>query len=132
MKDEEHIQESLSVLKYSVEQFDKTVVFIASGALGISFAFIKDIVPNLHNALRTGLLMSSWFLFATIIFISLVCHFISVLAQRWAVTNAYIERKKFNKGVESWNFGIRILNVVMIVGVFIGGLLLICFINTNI
>jgi hypothetical protein len=34
-------QELYKTLNYSNEQFDKHILFIASGALGISFAFIE-------------------------------------------------------------------------------------------
>ncbi|HEX2921871.1 MAG TPA: hypothetical protein VHO50_11975 [Bacteroidales bacterium] len=45
MSDDNYIREQYQALKYSNEQFDKNVLFIASGALGISFAFIEKVIP---------------------------------------------------------------------------------------
>lgn len=129
---EDHRKENVATLCYSIEQFDKNIVFIASGALGVSFAFIKDIVPDLTQAHCQDLLVGSWYTFAIVIFICLTCHFVSILGHRWAVDNAHLNDKKFNAGVKSWNRWIRGINIVMIVGLLLGGILLISFINKNI
>jgi hypothetical protein len=126
---EEHHKD---VLKYSIEQFDKSIMFIASGALGISFAFIKDVIPDLKKALRTELLIGSWYIFAGVIFVSSCCHFLSILAHKWAVRKANLEDDEFNNGIKRWNFWIRAVNIVMIIGLFLGTLILINFIKKNI
>ena len=83
--------------KYSVEQFDKSILFIASGALGGSFAFIKDVIPDLSKAFGKWLLISSWYIFGIVIFISLVNHFISALACSRSIKHAELPYKKFNR-----------------------------------
>src|SRR5512145_491654 len=85
MSEDTYTQQQYDALKYSNEQFDKNVLFIASGALGISFAFIDKVIPDLANAVKTNLLIGSWYFFAGVIFISLVAHFISIMANRWAI-----------------------------------------------
>jgi hypothetical protein len=45
------------------EQFDKALLTLSAGALGLSVTFIKDIVP-LSTAVQIGLLFGSWCLFA--------------------------------------------------------------------
>lgn len=115
---------------YSIEQFDKNIMFIASGALGISFAFIKDIV-NLPNAICTNQLMWAWGTFATVICLSLIGHFISMQGHSWAAAHQHLEDDVYNKRVKQWSLPIRILNVSMILAIFIGTLLLISFINNN-
>ncbi len=118
--------------KYSVEQFDKSILFIASGALGGSFAFIKDVIPDLSKAFGKWLLISSWYIFGIVIFISLVNHFISALACSRSIKHAELPYKKFNRKIKKWNNWIRALNVVMIVLILLGTIFLINFINQNI
>lgn len=71
MASEEYIKAKYQALSYGNEQFDKNVLFIASGALGISFGFIEKVIPNLDTALSTNILILSWYCFAGVIFLSL-------------------------------------------------------------
>lgn len=132
MADEEYIKAKYQALSYGNEQFDKNVLFIASGALGISFGFIEKVVPNLACAENKNFLIDSWYCFAGVIFISLVAHFVSILANRWAIVNDHIEDASYNKISGWWNLGIRTLNILMILGLFFGVLLLIIFVKQNI
>jgi hypothetical protein len=132
MPDDNYIKEKYQALSYGNEQFDKNVLFIASGALGISFGFIEKIVPNLAAAKSKCFLIDSWYCFAGVIFLSLVAHFISVMANRWAIINDKMEADSYNKISCRWNYAIRSFNILMIVGLFLGILLLIAFVNQNI
>jgi hypothetical protein len=129
-KEQQYTQELYNTLNYSNQQFDKNVLFIASGALGVSFAFIDKLVPNLENAIEKNCLINAWYWFAAVIFISMVSHFISSLSIRWRIEN----HKKYNvdNGVIKWNWVIRGLNILMMSGLLIGTILLINFINQNI
>lgn len=131
MSDTPYLDKLYQALHYSNEQFDKNVLFIASGALGISFAFVEKIVPNLKNACGKCLLISSWYFFAGVIFISLVAHFFSILALRWAIKNN--ENKSPEKSIieDRWNLTVRIINGFMIAGLLAGMILLILFIHFN-
>jgi uncharacterized BrkB/YihY/UPF0761 family membrane protein len=131
MSDNGYIQEQYNVLRYSNEQFDKNVLFIASGALGISFAFIEKIIPDLTHAVNKHLLIGSWCCFAVVISITLVVHFISILANRWAITHDDSE-KNYSRIACFWNLTIRCINVFMILGLLSGIILLIQFVNLNI
>jgi hypothetical protein len=132
MPDDNHIKQKYQALSYGHEQFDKNVLFIASGALGISFGFIEKIVPNLAAAKSKCYLIDSWYLFAGVIFLSLVAHFISVMANRWAIVNDTAEAKRYNKVTNRWNYTVRAFNILMIAGLFVGVILLIAFVNQNI
>ncbi len=118
-------------LTYSINQFDKNILFIASGALGVSFAFIKDIVPSLSTAVYKSLLFISWYLFALVIFLSLLGHFLSMQAHSWAINNSHLDDDPFNEEVKKKNRPIRILNISMIIANFMGALALIIFIHLN-
>jgi hypothetical protein len=131
MSDDGYIQQQYEALKYSNEQFDKNVLFIASGALGISFAFIDKIIPDLANAINSSLLIKSWYFFAGVIFISLVAHFISIMANRWAIMHDDNEQN-YDKVRNRWNLTLRTINILMIIGLLLGIVMLIRFVNFNI
>ena len=61
MKDDNsHYRELLETLKQSSqESYDKTVLSLSAGALGVSFAFVKDIVGS-WPALAPGWLFAAW------------------------------------------------------------------------
>jgi hypothetical protein len=61
-----------------------------------------------------------------------VAHFISVMANRWAIINDNLEADKYNKISCRWNYTVRSFNILMILGLFLGILLLIAFVNQNI
>lgn len=129
-KQDTYVQELYKVLNYSNEQFDKNVLFIASGALGVSFAFVDKLIPDMEKAIVKNSLINAWYCFAAVIFISLVSHFIASLSIRWSIAN--YEKKNWTKKMGYWNWLIRSLNVLMVIGLFMGTLLLINFINQNI
>ena len=118
-------------LKYSLEQFDKSVIYVASGCLGVSFAFIKDIITDLSKAVCKNWLITSWMIFAFVIFISLVAHWISYIAHLQAERNYHLEDKLYNKIINQWSWSIRIMNFLTILGILIGALYLFSFIKVN-
>jgi hypothetical protein len=132
MADEAHIEAKFRTLEYGNVQFDKNVLFIASGALGISFAFIEKVVPSLSSAVNKNFLIDSWYCFAGVIFISLVAHFISILANRWSIVHDKMDEVRYNKISSRWNKCIRMLNIFMILGLFFGVLRLVLFVKQNI
>jgi hypothetical protein len=131
MSDDNYTEQQYQALKYSNEQFDKNVLFIASGALGISFAFIEKLIPDLKNAVDSCYLINSWYFFAGVIFISLIAHFISIMANRWAIGHDENE-KNYKRGCTIWNLILRSINILMIVGLLLGIILLISFVKLNI
>lgn len=129
--DDEHLKQQHELLKYSIEQFDKNVIYVASGSFAISFAFIKDIISNLNGAEHKNWLIASWIIFASVIFVSLIAHWISYMAQIWGVKNSNLNYKDYNKGSRCWNWSIRTMNLATIIGLFVGALFLLFFIKTN-
>jgi hypothetical protein len=129
-EDKLYLEQKYAALNYSNSQFDKNVLFIASGALGISFAFIEKIIPDLKAAVCSKLLILSWYFFAGVIFISLVAHFISILNIRWSIIHDGC--KNFDKKSNCRNNVVRSFNILMILGLFAGIICLIQFIKFNI
>jgi hypothetical protein len=68
----------------SQEDFDKTVLTLSGGALGISFAFLKDIVGP-QPIVLSGFLLAAWFAWAFSTFSVLTSYYLSHWALRRAI-----------------------------------------------
>lgn len=68
----------------SQENFDKTVLSLSGGALGISFAFIKDIVGS-APVTNPSLLFLAWMSWGLSVVSVLISYFMSHLALRKAI-----------------------------------------------
>lgn len=130
MKEEE--KEYLDLLNKvyfeSSTQFDKQLLFVASGALGLSLAFIKDIVV-LSKATNKELLLLSWISFGLVILINVISHYTSLKAINYKIENIYKKKDRFS---QSFNSVTKYFNIMMIVFLASGLVLLIVFIGINI
>jgi hypothetical protein len=68
-------------IQSSTDSFDQSLLTLSSGALGVSLAFIKDIVP-LKEAVWIGLLFASWIAFALCIVTTVASFLLSVKANK--------------------------------------------------
>lgn len=73
----------VSAEQKSQDDYDKTVLSLSGGALGISFAFVKDIVGP-QPLLRQELLLWSWSSWA----ISIACILFSFYFSNWSLRKA--------------------------------------------
>jgi len=55
----------------SLQEFDRAILTLSAGSLGLSLAFIKDVVP-LRNAVHLGFLFGSWYLFGSSVLLTLI------------------------------------------------------------
>jgi hypothetical protein len=69
----------------SQEDFDKTVLSLSGGALGISFVFLKDVV-GANPVLGPGWLLAAWISWGTSSLSVLASYFMSHLALRAAIS----------------------------------------------
>jgi hypothetical protein len=77
----EHRKQAWEDMQSSSDDFDKYILTLSSGALGLSLTFIKEIVP-LGNAAWRYLLYSSWGCFGLCILLTIVSYQIGILAQK--------------------------------------------------
>lgn len=112
----------------SSSQFDKQVLFIASGALGISLAFIKDIV-KLDVATNKVLLLLAWIFFGAVILICILSHYTSLKAIKYRIENLYQKKDKISKRFDWWT---QAFNILMMLFLTTGLTLLFVFIGFNI
>jgi hypothetical protein len=91
MADDPYRQALVEAHQKSSEAYDKAVMTLAGGALGISLAFVHQVAPN---PTHKGWLAWSWGLLA----LSLLLIFASFLASQWAILRQIKERD----GQEVW------------------------------
>ncbi len=81
----EYRQWLLAAEQKSQEDFDKTVLSLSGGALGISFVFLKDVIGP-HPIALSGVLLGAWFSWAFSTFSILASYYLSHLALRRAIS----------------------------------------------
>lgn len=124
----------LSARQSSFEQFDKAVLTLSSGGLGLSLAFIKDIVPPAH-LVCFPLLIISWTLFGICILSTLT----SFVLSQYAVDRQldYAEEYYINNKPEYFNKknavadATKVSNIVSGGAFFVAVLLTIVFTSIN-
>lgn len=127
-EDKEYLDLLNKVYFESSTQFDKQLLFVASGALGLSLAFIKDIIV-LSKATNKELLLLSWISFGLVILINVISHYTSLKAINYKIENINKKRDRFS---QSFNSVTKYFNIMMIVFLASGLVLLIVFIGINI
>lgn len=126
--DKTYYEQLSKVFFESSIQFDKQILFISSGALGLSFTFIQDIV-DLETADNKWLLITAWILFIAVIFLSLISHYISIQAINKRIENI---EKVNDSNSEALNKIVKFLNRIMILFIMLGLITLISFVFDNI
>lgn len=127
-EDQEYWRQLFDSYKESSVQFDKNILFIASGALGISMTFITDLV-QLNVANEKWLLTVSWIILTLVILSSLSSHYFSMKAINHRMKNL---KSNEDKKSSKYNSLVSNLNVLMIISLTLGILALVLFITLNI
>lgn len=112
----------------SSSQFDKQILYFASGALGLSFAFIKDIV-KLNEATNKGILVIAWSFFILVILLGIISHYTSLKAVNKKIQHFNLEDDGWSQKLNSIT---KWLNFSMIVILSLGLISLTIFIAINI
>jgi len=112
------------------EDFDKTVITLSGGALGISFAFVKDVVGP-DDLVKLCLLYWAWVMWGTSLIAVLFSYFFSHLALRKAVKQAdekTLYHQRVGGGFDIVTAGLNISGAILFV---IGVILMILFVKSN-
>jgi hypothetical protein len=120
----------VSAEKDSQEQFDKTVLSLSGGALGISFIFLKDVIGS-SPVLGPALLMGAWIAWGLSSMVVLASFYLSHLALRRAIMQ--VDRGTIGEQRAGGGFAIAtaILNATGAILFFIGVVLIVAFANAN-
>lgn len=108
------------------DQYDKTVLYLSTGALGISFTFLKDII-SVENAVAIGWLVTAWISWAISVSAILWSFFSSRIALRNAI-KAIDEDKKPDSKADKFT---TILNFLSGIFFILGLICIIVFVKTN-
>ena len=112
------------------EDYDKTVLALSGGALGISFAFLKDIATKPYNC--TSTLFIAWLMWGGSVGVVLVSYFFSQMALRKAIHQ--IDEGKIGKERPGGMFDVLTATCNSIGGIlFLLGLIwMVMFVSKNI
>jgi len=80
-QDKEYLKCLMESEFQAIDQFDKTILALAGGAFGVSFAFLKDIVkPDV--VVNKNYLVCAWIFWCTTLTVNLTAFYFSHLAMR--------------------------------------------------
>ena len=110
--------------------YDKAVITLSGGALGLSFTFLKDVAngDSLHN---TRCLLASWILWG----VSISCILFSFLSSATAMQKAIKQTDQKTIYIEAagglFNWITKILNISAGLMFFAGVVCIVCFVRRN-
>lgn len=113
----------------SQDSYDKSIISLSGGALGLSIVFIKELVPNATPIMNWSLVVS-WCFWAASIAIVVASYFTSRLALRKAIEQADSADYSSRVGgcASAITFGLNICSGLCFV---IGIIFLIIFVSNN-
>lgn len=96
---EDYREHLIKVMEGNSDRFEKQLSYISAGALGVSMAFIKDIVGSLNLTNHTGLLIAGWIAMG----ITLIANLLSQVYANYchAETIGEIEEKCYDSKIAS-------------------------------
>lgn len=131
---DDYCKEVESRVQYNVENYDKSILSLSTTILGLSMAFIKDIVP-LQGASYKWLLYTSWTSFVLSIVFVMISFYSGKKASLNRIDDAYeyyVEDNDdaFNKK-DYWYRATELLNNFSGITFIIGIILTVCFVGFN-
>lgn len=111
-------------------EYDKNVLLLSGGALGISFAYLKDIVGT-QGLLHGGCLLCAWILWGLSISAALTSYFTSAKALRKAVLDVDLRTIYLTLAESVWATWTKGLNLIAGLFFFLGVAMLVVFVAFN-
>lgn len=96
---EEYRNNLIQAGQKSQDSYDKSIVSLSGGALGISLVFYKEIIGE-GDPLSPGLLLWSWGIWAASIATVVTSYYLSRMALRKAIDQT--DKEDFSEGVGGW------------------------------
>ncbi len=131
-KKDSYLEELYKAYDYSTTEFDKSLTFVSSGILAVSFAFIEKLVP-LAKANFKETLVCGWYILAIAIFISVLAHFVNIQVLKSVIKNYKpVDDDAQTKTRKRGETTIQLMNITTLILILIGSLKIIYFIKLNI
>lgn len=122
-----------SVIIKSQERFEIQLSYISAGALGLSLAFIKDIVQSVHLAKYKWLLYLGWGLLTATLVLNCVSHMIAAILYRRTMLDIDKKSDKYDSlKAEYRSKAITICNIISVGFLLFGISAIVLFVSINI
>lgn len=111
-------------------EYDKGVLTLSAGALGISLLFLKDVVGT-RPLVHSWCLLAAWTVWGLSIAFVLTSYFTSTKALRRAVMDTDLKNIYVTLAESCWATATKVLNAAGGICFFIGIVLLVTFVSFN-
>jgi hypothetical protein len=112
------------------EEFDKTLIALAGGGLGVSFSFLTTFIKDKPIHL-VSILYYSWVAWSLSLIVVLGSYFCSIRALRRTLKQAYTGSVYKDRPGDTWAMATEVLNITGTVLFIIGLLLTVTFVRAN-
>ncbi|MBS1651632.1 MAG: hypothetical protein JSU07_06435 [Bacteroidetes bacterium] len=127
---EKYLEQLYKTYDSSVVTLDKNILYISSGALGISITFLKDFI-DFNNIKCLWVLATSWLLLTTTILLSLIMHKLSIKLINHLIVYSYQLTDGEDKKAKKMRANAERLNSFAIWTLISGIILLVLFVLIN-
>ncbi|MBC8876078.1 MAG: hypothetical protein H8E44_42170 [Planctomycetes bacterium] len=128
---QEYRQHLVLAEQKSQETYDKTVLSLSGGALGISFAFVDKFLTG-QTVVLTGCLVSAWVCWGLSVAFALASHFCSQQALRHAIKQVDKGEIYIREPGGKFSIATNVCNVAGGVLFLVGLILMVFFVGANI
>lgn len=111
--------------------FEKQLIYISSGALGLSMFFIEKVVKDLNNSKCKWVLIASWICLGLTLVINLISHYCSIKFNEETLKEIN-DKKTDNKKIENRNRILNVFNLITLIFLIFGIVFLIAYLTVNI
>lgn len=126
----EYRQWLIAAEQKSQEAFDKTILTLSGGALGISFVFLRDVIGTAPVNCPV-LLLAAWVSWAFSSIAILISFYLSHLALRYAIKQIDLGKIRTESPGGAYSKGTAILNASGAILFFVGVCLITAFAHAN-
>ena|SRR2546426_3656951 len=126
--DAKYRDQLLATAEKAQELFDRTLVTLSGGALGVSFGFVRQFIGQAPMLARERLVIA-WAAWAASLVTSLLSHYASTLAHGHAIRD--LDASRDGKLANSLNWSVGVLNGLSLVGFLIGLGYMAAFVHHN-